>query len=217
MTAALDTMDERIEAAEQRVAGAQGVLRDAQQLRTRLAEERRQAQGRLGQGDATAAVDLDRLRTEYLAAHTEVQNAELAVSAARERVTPLQEQRKKIEAREVAAHLGPLLDIRAALADLFEAKLSELAQISRLYRETVKESVRLGGLLNVPMGQQHANRDAHAIAARRLLAVLRSELFPEFQYLQVTPEEPFGKQDAEGTAQLRTRIEQILSTASSVA
>ena len=69
MTTALDTMDERIEAAERHVAGAQTVLRDAQQLRKRLEDERRQAQGGLANGDASAGTDLDRLRAEYLAAH----------------------------------------------------------------------------------------------------------------------------------------------------
>lgn len=210
MTMALDVMDTKIETAELDVEAAIGRLKAARALSGRLEEERRQAQGRLNRGDATAAADIDNLRSEFLAARTAVQDAELGASVAREKVPLLKEQRTKVEAHEVAEHLGPLLEVRAALAELVEAQAAQLAKTASLYRSTVKESVRLAALINVPTGN-HANQHVDIIVARRLLISLRGEVGPEFQSLRITPEDPLGKQDPEATAHLRAAVEKILS------
>jgi hypothetical protein len=216
MTTALDPvlqMDQKLQAADAEVGRTVAVLRDAQSVRSLLENRRRKASGRLASGDANAIADLAAIYEEMIRARKDGQEAERGVAEARDRIIPLQKDASRVEQRVMAEHLSRLLDVRTALAALFEAQVRELAATSMLFRQTVKESVRLAGLMNAPTSQ-HLNLHVDVIAARRLLAVLRSELAPEFQSLRVTEEDPLPQQDTEGTGHLRRLVDQISATPS---
>ena len=103
------------------------------------------------------------------------------------------------------AHLGPLLDVRAALATKFEAQLSELAALAALYRTTVQETVALGNLLGAPTGG-HLHQHLNMVTARRLLLGLRPALMAEFSHLPIHPEPLMPLADADAAKSMRERV-----------
>jgi len=120
-------------------------------------------------------------------------------------VPPLRKERERAEASEIVAHLGPLLDVRAALATKFEAQLSELAALAALYRTTVQETVALGNLLGAPTGG-HLHQHLNMVTARRLLLGLRPALMAEFSHLPIHPEPLMPLADADAAKSMRERV-----------
>lgn len=211
MTAALGAMEAKIESAELDIETASTALKDARALRGRIEGERRKAQGRLTNGDASAVADLGQLARDFLAARAAVQEADQVLAATRAKVEPIKRDLKKLEQHEVAVHLAPLLNLRSALAAVFEAQATQLATTSALLRACVAESLALASLIGPTGSNHHLHRNVDKIVARRLLIRLKPELMSEFSSLPVSFEHPLDRQDTEAAAIMRELIEKTLA------
>jgi hypothetical protein len=140
---------EQVKAASEDVDRAISALHASREHRQGIEQARGLALTRAADGEVGAATDLERLRSEFLAARHAEQDRWLAAEAARRRLEGLRQEQGPVERGVTAEHLGAVLDVRAALAEQIEAQLGALAAIAKLYERAVAESLAVGKALGV--------------------------------------------------------------------
>jgi hypothetical protein len=207
MTQLLNEYDDRLRTATATVETHRETLQAAQAIRTRLDAERRQASGRLGTGDVTAAPELDRLIGELVGARHAEQDARIALDAAQARVPRLQHEREQATLAELAEYLLGILDESGpALATLIEAQAQSLSLAIRTYTTAFDEAVQLARQASLLLP---THRSIEPFVARAVLRIVRRALPSERLDVPTGPEPALPQLHQDITRGLRDQLARL--------